>query len=169
VRWVRLRWPEMRARVKDHVVPETLVDAVLLDLRSRYPLDTQPEWPREHVSEHWVDYGGMLAKDEPEISVAVDGLALRMKVHALLVLESACERMRYREAGGATFRKHHMWTSCLVVTPEQEDELHGVLARASREAEGLSVAYIVKLRERLAGAPNVVVDFSDPRRRPDPS
>lgn len=170
MRWFKLRWPDDDHHVKTHVVPEPLLAVVVLDLRARHgeARVPDPEVVAIDPPEYWVDYGGLLAKDEPEVSVEVDGLRLKMKVHSLPILEQACGRVKFREAGGLTFRKHHMWMSCLVVSAEQEDELHGALAKKSREAEELAARFTVELRERLR-RPDIVADIPDPPSRPDPS
>jgi hypothetical protein len=134
--------------IKTHVVPDSLLQPLLADLKARYQQD-----PHEVVEQpdYWVDYGGMAVGGEPEISTEVAGLKVEMKVHFFDGFLRALKNSKPRRfADGPEYVKHHAWFLCLVLTLEQEDELHQKLAVQSDEAHRLDDEFMDRLKPVVA-------------------
>lgn len=150
--------------MKTHVVHESMQQVALADLLRRgakpyvVPVglgyDPVEFAPIKKVDSWYLEFGGMVHKDEPDIEVdTIDGLKIDARCDHVSMMILTMRRLK-REGGprffddGKPYRKVYAWTSCIVVTPQQYDQLLASFERVAAEAERRTEAFHKLLKTR---------------------
>lgn len=161
--WTRIMF---EPGMKTHVVPEAMQQAALAELLQRggklfeadkrEGLDLVQFAPIRAVDAWYLEFGGMVHKDEPDIEVdTIDGLKIEARCdHVSMIVAAMKMKNDIRFFGdGKPYRKVYAWTSCIVMTPPQFDRLLVSFERVAPEAERRAAAFHKELMARPLKVP----------------
>jgi hypothetical protein len=150
--------------MKTHAVHESMQDAVLKELLARGAVLFDPSKregydpvqfaPIKPCDSWYLEFGGMIHKDEPSIDIdTIDGLKIEARADHVSLLILTLKKL-LRDGGprflddGRPYRKVYAWTSCIVVTPTQFDQLLASCERVAPEAERLVAAFFDEVERK---------------------
>lgn len=142
---------------KAHYCPAALVGGLVADLEAR---DAGVKGVENAVSGS-IDLPGMAMADRPWEKVMIGEFVLSVPSQDFaIILERLRDAPIRRFADGSEYHKVHGWLHCLVVSPEQRDELISAMEEKAPEAEKRAdeaAAEFGKRMENVVNRPDVRV------------
>jgi hypothetical protein len=155
-------WRIMYENAKTHIVADSMKQALLDDCTKRGftyykappgfdPVEYAPIAP---CDEWHLEFGGMVHQHEPNVLVGrFNGLTLSARADHVSMLVSMMRKLivdsgpRFFD-GGAPYRKVYAWTSCVVLTPQQFDQLLARLVLIAPSAEMKAARFFAELEKK---------------------
>lgn len=128
MRWHFLSYGD---EAKAHVVPESRREAIVADLAARGCVVAA----EKETAEAGIDHGGMAFAGRPWVDVDLDGLKFSVPCDCIRDFLVELLRLQPRMASGLLYFKLHCRWNCIVLTPEQREQLLALWTAALPDAE----------------------------------
>ena len=129
-------------RWKPHVVPASLADLLVADLRAR---GCDGDIAQRSTTRAALDSGGMCYASRPVEEFTLRGLTVAVPSEDVPAFCEAVAKARPRTFGALPYHKVHSRWSCLVLTPEMWRQLLRSLERRAPAARARSDAFYAKV------------------------